>query len=217
MVKTASGKAAVRTRRALLDVLKQEGASDSRALAARLGVSAMAVRQHLYALRDERLVTYEEEARPVGRPAKLWRLTAAAGRLFTDGHAELTVGLLGAMRDAFGDAGLGRLLAARTRQQVAAYRRRVPAGGSLRRRLDALAKVRTDEGYMAEVRPLGDGAFAFIENHCPICAAATACAGLCASEVEVFRRVLGDGLSIERDEHILAGARRCAYRVAPRR
>jgi len=197
----------------VLELLKQEGASDSGALAARLGVSAMAVRQHLYGLRDERLVTYQEEARPLGRPAKLWRLTPEADRLFTDGHAELTVGLLGAMRDAFGEAGLGRLLAARTRQQVAAYRPRVPARGPLRRRLDALARVRTEEGYMAEVRPLGDGAFAFIENHCPICAAATACSGLCTSEVDVFRRVLGDDVSVVREEHILAGARRCAYRV----
>jgi predicted ArsR family transcriptional regulator len=216
-MRTTDGRAAVRTRRAVLELLKQEGASDSSALAARLGVSPMAVRQHLYGLRDERLVTYDEEARPLGRPAKLWRLTPEADRLFTDGHAELTVGLLGAMRDAFGEAGLGRLLGARTRQQVAAYAGRVPARGPLRRRLEALAKLRTSEGYMAEVRPLGDGAFAFIENHCPICAAATACSGLCNSEIEVFRRVLGDDVTVEREEHILAGARRCAYRVAPRR
>ena len=127
----SDGKAAVRTRRAVLELLKQEGASDSAALAARLGVSAMAVRQHLYGLRDERLVTYDEEARPLGRPAKLWRLTPEADRLFTDGHAELTVGLLGAMRDAFGEAGLTRLLAVRTRQQVSAYQARVPARGPL--------------------------------------------------------------------------------------
>lgn len=38
----------------------------------------MAVRQHLYGLADEKLVTSEEEARPMSRPAKLWRLTPAA-------------------------------------------------------------------------------------------------------------------------------------------
>jgi len=27
--------------------------------------------------------------------------------------------------------------------------------------------------------------------------------------------VLGDGVAIERTDHILAGARRCAYRIAP--
>jgi predicted ArsR family transcriptional regulator len=217
VARAPAAKTAVRTRRAILELLKQEGPADSSALARRVGVSAMAVRQHLYGLRDERLVTYDEEPRPVGRPAKRWRLTRGADRLFADGHAELTVGLLGAMRDAFGEAGLERLLAARTRQQVAAYREKVPARASLRRRLRALAAIRTAEGYMAEVRPLEGGAFALVENHCPVCAAATACTGLCASEIEVFRRVLGEGVTVERDEHILSGARRCVYRISDRR
>src|SRR5215216_3335998 len=70
----------IRTRRAIVHLLKQEGALDAQALAARLHLSAMAVRQHLYALRDEHLVTYHEVPRPVGRPAKLWQLTSAADR-----------------------------------------------------------------------------------------------------------------------------------------
>lgn len=52
-----------------------------------------------------------------------------------------------------------------------------------------------------------------VENHCPICAAATACAGFCRSELETFRAVLS--AEVERSEHILAGARRCAYRITP--
>ena len=69
---------AARTRRAMIERLKQDGPQDAGTLAAGLGVSAMAVRQHLYALAEEKLVTFNEEARPVGRPAKLWRLTEAA-------------------------------------------------------------------------------------------------------------------------------------------
>lgn len=32
----------------------------------------------------------------------------------------------------------------------------------------------------------------------------------------VFQAVLGDAVAVTRTEHILAGARRCAYRVSPR-
>ena len=39
----------------------------------------------------------------------------------------------------------------------------------------------------------------------------------CRAELDVFREALGPGAEIERTEHILAGARRCAYRVTPRR
>src|SRR3546814_20635446 len=76
-----------RSPRILIGSLKQECPQDAASLARRLGVSAMAVRQHLYDLEAEGLVTHEAEARPVGRPAKLWRLTPAADRFFPDGHA----------------------------------------------------------------------------------------------------------------------------------
>jgi predicted ArsR family transcriptional regulator len=159
------------------------------------------------------LVTFEEEARPVGRPAKLWRLTPAADRFFPDGHAELTLHLLAALRETFGEAGMEKLLAARTAEQIAAYGRRVKPADPLKTRLQALARIRTEEGYMAVVESKDGDGFLLVENHCPVCAAARTCQGLCASELEVFRRVLGPGVTVERSDHILAGARRCAYRV----
>jgi predicted ArsR family transcriptional regulator len=197
-------------------VLKQEGEMDAQQLAARMRVSAMAVRQHLYALQAEKLVTYHERRRPVGRPAKLWQLTAAADRLFPDGYAELTLSLLTSIGQAFGKAGLARLLELRTRDQIAAYRRRVPGSESVEGRVKALAAIRTDEGYMASAKSQVDGSVLLVENHCPICAAAVACTGLCAKELEVFQTVLGRDVVVERTEHIVAGARRCAYRVAAR-
>src|SRR4029450_10939998 len=140
----------IRTRRAIVHLLKQEGALDAQTLAARPHPSAMAVRQHLYALQDEHLVTYHEVPRPVGRPAKLWQLTPAADRLFPEAYPELTVSLLPSVTEAFGPAGLERLLDVRTRQQIAAYGQQMAGHATLQQRVEALAAMRTDEGYMAE-------------------------------------------------------------------
>jgi len=203
----------VRTRRAILDLLKQQGPQDAAALAEQLAVSDMAVRQHLYALRDEKLITYHEQPRPVGRPAKMWELTTAANDCFPDCHADLTVGLIGAAREAFGEKGVEKLLNVRIQQQTETYQARLAKARSLRAKLNALAKVRTEEGYMAEVHKEQDGSLLFVENHCPICTAATTCVGLCGAEMAVFQAVLGDDVQITRTEHILDGARRCAYRV----
>jgi len=200
-------------RRAVLDHLKLDGPLDAEALAGLLGVSAMAVRQHLYSLAEEGLVAYDEEARPVGRPAKLWYLTQAADSFFPNGHQDLTVGLLGNLRQAFGEAGMDKLLRARAEEQTDLYRGEMNLKSSLGDRLEALAAIRTGEGYMAAVESAGGGDYLLIENHCPVCAAAAACQGLCALELEVFRAVLGDGVTVERSDHILAGARRCAYAV----
>ena len=72
------------------------------------------------------------------------------------------------------------------------------------------------DSYMASVAKDTLDSFLLIENHCPICAAAAACQGLCRSELEVFRAVLGSDVTVERIDHILAGAPRCAYRIGRR-
>ena len=119
------------------------------------------------------------------------------------------------MKEAFGEDGVEKLLEVRAAEQTSAYRKRIGRTADLRRRLERLAELRTEEGYMAGVSAEADGSFLLVENHCPICAAAAACTGLCAAELRVFRNVLGEDVEIERGDHILAGARRCAYRVRP--
>ena len=204
-----------RTRRAIIHLLKRSDPLDAHAIAEQLGISAMAVRQHLYALQDEALVAYQEEARPMGRPAKLWHLTAAANRFFPEGYAELTLSLIQSVSEAFGEEGLDHLLDIRTRQQLDAYHAQMKDQNSLQEQLKTLVDIRTDEGYMAEVLLQADGSVLLVENHCPICAVAETCTGLCARELEVFQAVLGEQVEIERTEHILKGSRRCAYRIMP--
>jgi predicted ArsR family transcriptional regulator len=162
-------------------------------------------------------VTAEERPVPIGRPAKFWRLTRGADRLFPEAYAELSVALIDSVKDAFGDEGIERVLTSRCARQRVDYGKRIKPGDPLQKKLQELAKVRTEEGYMAEVRAEGEGSFLLIENHCPICAAANACQGFCATELELFRSVLGPGVAIERAEHIISGDHRCVYRVRPQK
>ena len=208
-----TGDTPTRTRRRILDALKLNGPSDAATLAADHGTTTMAIRQHLYALQDEGFVSFSEMPRAVGRPAKVWSLTDAAQKFFPDGHADLTTGLIGAMRAVFGEDGVQRLIQERTAEQTALYARRLDPLNSLKDKLEELAAIRNEEGYMAAVEREGDD-FLFVENHCPICAAASVCSGLCAGELTVYKAVLGPGVAVERTDHILAGARRCAYRVS---
>jgi predicted ArsR family transcriptional regulator len=203
-----------KTKRRIVKMLKTEGPLDAATLAERIGVSAMAIRQHLYILQDEKMVTAKERPVPLGRPAKYWELTRKADRLFPDAYAELSVSLIDSLNEAFGPDGLQKILERRTARQRASYSARILSSMPLRRKLQKLAKIRTDEGYMAEVRSEGAGLYLFIENHCPICAAASSCTGLCANELVLFKSILGPGAKVERVEHILAGERRCAYKVS---
>src|SRR5215210_1720991 len=146
-----------KTRRAIVKLLKTEGPLGSAPLAARLGLTAMAVRLHLYALQGEGMVTAEDRPVPVGRPAKSWRLTREADQHFPEAYAELSVALIDAMQETFGAEGLNRVLVSRCARQRTEYGRRIRPADPLEKKLKELARVRTEEGYMAEVRSEEEG------------------------------------------------------------
>jgi predicted ArsR family transcriptional regulator len=199
----------------LLLSLKTRGAQETKALAGQLGVSRQAALQALERLAADGLVTHTDQRRGVGRPRRLWSLSEHGHARFPDTHAQLTLEMLDAIRDEFGEAGIDRLIARREQAAEAAYAAALAPARDLEDRIARLAELRAAEGYMAEWRKVGDG-WLLIENHCPICAAAAACQGFCRAELALFRMALGEGVLVERTDHILAGARRCAYRITAR-
>jgi predicted ArsR family transcriptional regulator len=196
----------------ILGLIKRRGPLRSADIAATLGTTAEAARQHLVRLAEDGLVEAALQKQDVGRPARYWHLTRAAHDRFPDTHAELTVRLIDAVRTTLGEAALDQLIRVREEETRRAYNAGLTGAATLRTRVARLAQIRSREGYMAEWRADADG-FLLLENHCPICAAATACQGFCRAELNVFRDVLGPGVTVERVEHVLAGARRCAYRI----
>ncbi|MGH6806145.1 MAG: helix-turn-helix transcriptional regulator [Ensifer adhaerens] len=199
----------------ILLALKLHGPQTAPALGKRLSITGEAVRQQLVRLAEDGLANSWSEARGVGRPSQFWGLTASGHAEFPDTHAVLTVQLLRTIRQTLGDTAVDRIIAAREEETRAGYRAALAGAASLRDRVEKLVCLRTAEGYMAGYEEAGDGTFLFVENHCPICAAAASCQGFCRAEINIFRDILGQDVAVERTEHILAGARRCAYVIVP--
>lgn len=204
------------TREIILTELKKRGQARADDLAGVLGVTPMAVRQHLYQLQDEGAVKCCSVPQGRGRPAKLWELTPKADIYFQDAHRDLSLDLIDSMRTVFGDEGLEQLVSHRADRQQARYTDAASDKKTLQARLETLAQERSKEGYMAEVVAEEDGTLLLLENHCPICEAAKACSGLCNKELSMFQNMFSDEANIERIEHLLKGGRRCAYRVTPK-
>jgi predicted ArsR family transcriptional regulator len=197
----------------ILSLIKRRGPQRISDISTALSITPEAARQQLARLADLSLVHAVAERQGVGRPAREWALTDAGHARFPDRHAELTLQLIEAVRAEFGERAVDRMIAQRESAMRRAYADGLKAAGSLSARVARLAEIRSREGYMAEA--ISDGAgWLLVENHCPICAAAEACQNFCRSEFDVFRDVLGAGVTIERTEHLLAGARRCAYRIS---
>jgi predicted ArsR family transcriptional regulator len=196
----------------ILVLLKTRGPQTAADLGTALGITGEAARQQLVRLAADGLVEAASQPRGVGRPAQVWGLTDKGHARFPDTHAELTVQLLQAIRSQLGEEALDRLIAARAAESLAGYTTALEGAADLGERVRRLAEARTREGYMAECQRTEEG-YLLVENHCPICTAATACQGFCRAERDVFQEVLGDGVSVERTEHIVGGDRRCAYRI----
>src|SRR6202051_2928502 len=99
-----------RGRAAVLEETKRGGLITAEALALQLGITGMAVRQHLERLEQAGLVHHHIRAGARGRPSKLWRATKKAEAHFPNAHSALAVDLIAQARRAFGEKGLERLV-----------------------------------------------------------------------------------------------------------
>lgn len=199
----------------ILYFVKSRGPVSTATLAKALEMTGEAARQHVQKLVAAGLLEGRQEAQAgAGRPRQNWVLTAAGHARFPDTHAQLTVKLIGSVRDLFGQDGLDKLIAQREQESRAAYAQAC-AAPDLATRLAQLAAVRDEEGYMARLEADGDD-WLLIEDHCPICAAARTCQGFCRSELQLFQEVAGPGVTVTREQHMLADALRCVYRIRTR-
>lgn len=198
----------------LLYQLKSRGPQSAATLAAACAITPMGAHKQLQSLREQGLVDAEDQVQGPGRPKRIWRLSAAGHGRFPDRHGELAVQLIRQAAAVLGEQALDQLITAREQDMLASYTERLQGARSLQARVQRLAELRAEEGYLARVEKDGK-AWVLIEDHCPICAAATSCQGFCRSELSLFKQLLGEGVEVERSEHLLAGARRCAYRISP--
>ncbi len=198
----------------LLFILKSRGPQTISALANIIGTGAENIRQQLQRSVTEGLIEpyATEKKAKAGRPVQLWHLTEKGNKHFPDTHAELTVALLRHM-NSIDPALTDRMISLREQEMLASYQAEMQNMSALEQRIECLSRLRSQEGYMSEWAKQPDGSWLLIENHCPICAAATACQNFCRSELNIFQAILGNNCTIERCEHILLGARRCAYRI----
>lgn len=200
----------------LLYLLKSRGARTAAEAGAALGMSAAGAQQHFARLAEDGLVEPDDVKHGRGRPRRYWKLTDKGHGRFPDRHSDLTLSLMEATRAVFGEAGLDELIRHREEAMRAHYAERLGDRETLEDRIRALAEARAEEGYMARVEPDEDGkGYILIEDHCPVCAAAQFCQGLCRSELAIFQEILAPSATVARTDYLLEGGRRCAYRITP--
>ncbi|MBS0660324.1 MAG: winged helix-turn-helix transcriptional regulator [Verrucomicrobia bacterium] len=140
----------------VLAMLKRTGGLAVRALADRMGMSYMGVKQ--YCLELEKQGFLEVRRVPpgkgrIGRPELVYRLTPKAHSLFPSAANDLTLELLEAVQRTYGVSAPEKLLYTVFHRRAEAYAEMIEETGarSLPERVVAFSKLRDEEGCMSHV------------------------------------------------------------------
>ncbi|MCJ8313056.1 MAG: transcriptional regulator [Pseudomonadales bacterium] len=203
----------MKTHEQILALLKKHGKHTLKDFAEKLNLTTMGVRQQLHNLEGDELIEFADKSMGRGRPTRFWNLTQKSNEHFEDRHEILTVQLIESVQSVFGEKGLENLISHREKQSFELYKQALDKHKTIKTKLEKLAKLRSDEGYMATVEKAESGGFLLIEHHCPICHAATHCQNFCRSELNLFQELFEGIATVERSEHIISGQTRCVYKV----
>lgn len=199
------------TQRRLLLVLKRRGPSTVGELAGALDLARETLRQHLNGLAGRGLVRRAGARREgPGRPEILYALAESADALFPQAEGALLRDLARHLveRDQADllRSFLERRLERRRRQAAARL-----GGLRGRARLEEVAAILSEDGFMARVEPDDAGGEPLLRLcHCPIRDLVAASRLPCEVEVAFVRELVGEPL--ERVEYMPEGDRTCAYR-----
>ena len=191
------------TRERVARSILEQGPSTAAALAARLDLTPAAVRRHLDHLvaeaaveaRDPRPAGTGGATRGRGRPAKVFAITDTGRDRFDQAYDDLAVQALRFLAETGGDDAI-RAFADRRMSFIEAGFADVLTADPTLTPAEALARVFTDEGYVASVRELplvgqqsvGDQ---LCQQHCPVSHVAHEFPQLCEAETAAISRVLG--------------------------
>lgn len=197
------------TRRMILTLLKTRGHLSVNELSGLLGITEMAVRRHLNTLEGEGYVSVRLLRQSMGRPTHIYSLTELADGLFPKNYHRLTLDLLGELEKEDAEM-INRLFERREDRLAESYESRM-LGKTLRDRVEQLAEIQNDGGYMVQWEEQESGGYILHEYNCPISQVAQRYEQACRCELSLFKRLLG--AEVERTECLAKGGQKCSYRI----
>jgi predicted ArsR family transcriptional regulator len=202
------------TRQEILNCIKVKGTMTAEELARDLGISQVAVRQHLTSLDAENMIMVTIERRGLGRPSHRYLLTPEGDESFPRHYDVALNELLDELRAWQGQAAVDELLLRRRERTLSKLQSRMH-DRSLGSQLDELARQETADGFMAEVCSDGPDSYTLIKRNCSVCSVARNHPAICCqSETALYAKLLGDA-EVERVSAIVKGDRTCTFHICP--
>jgi len=201
------------TKKRVLILLKRGGSASLTDLAGTLQISKMATLKHMNSLEGKGLVERFFPTRGRGRPRVYFRLTTRATPLFPEAYVHMTETALGFIEKKLGRGAVEDLLKQRAQELYERHRNQLE-GRDLRGRVERLAKIRDEGGYMAEVGAVRKNTLELLEHNCPVYAVADKYWEACAVERDLFQKLLR--ADVETSHRVVAGDPTCRFLIRGR-
>lgn len=193
---------------AILDLLKRSTGLPVKELAKALKMSYMGVKQHCVELEKKGFLDTWRRSGEVGRPEKLYRLTAKSASFYPEAGNEMTLEILQSIQQIYGPTAPDKLLFAHFAKKTEAYLKKIK-GHSISERATAFAKMRNEEGYCSEVAYDPKDGFRIVEFHHPMKEIATAFPSIRQMETQMIQKILMTG--VQRVEEKASGLTKTAW------
>ncbi|MGE5634164.1 MAG: helix-turn-helix transcriptional regulator [Deltaproteobacteria bacterium] len=196
-----------------LKVMQQAGLEE---LANVMKISRMGVHKHLAILQHRGLVESVELRGNVGRPRMVYRLTSQSKTVFPRSYSAIATHALDFIERNMGKEGIEKVLHERQSELFEQYYKRLK-NLNFDKQVKELAKIRDEEGYIAESKKKlkSDGKHVILEYNCPIIHIAEKHWEACATETELFEKLLG--ANIETTHRIAKGDSICKFMIKQKR
>lgn len=198
------------THQAVLLYLKRNSEMTVAELCDVLAITSMAVRRHLSGLQKDGLVECRLVRQLRGRPTHRYRLTAKAESLFPSGMGTLAFDLLDAVYQTSGHKGVMELLSLRDNWLVRKFLPRLEKL-SLEQKVEEVAKIYSETGYMTEWERLPNGNYFIYQKHCAVHHLAEQYRQICVLEPQLMQHLLG--CRVSREKYMLKNDPVCGYLV----
>ena len=209
-----------------LKVMQQAGLEE---LASIMKISRMAVHKHLTILQKRGLVESMEARGHVGRPRMVYQLTSQSKTVFPKSYSAIATHALDFIERNMGKEAIEKVLRERQSELFDQYYKRLN-NLDFDKRIKELAKIRDEEGYMAESKKITSkgnssnnsanaseqtGKHVLLEYNCPIIHIAEKHWEACSVETELFEKLLD--VKIETTHRAAKGDLICKFLIKERK
>jgi DeoR family suf operon transcriptional repressor len=198
------------TRNSIIQLLKKSGGLSIEDLSKSILITPMGIRQHLLSLEKKGIVTYVARKHGIGRPGFVYMLTDKADALFPKSYDKFAIEILNDIKKYEGPEKLDTIFKWRKDKQLKTFKDAFAGVESVDDSVKVLKNMLESEGHIVELTR-NNGNYHLKQYNCPISKVASEFKNICAYELQLYREVFGEGVTVE--QNISEGAPSCFYKI----